>query len=102
MRLSKKKHEGRILGRVEPEQFIGRDDELRAILRLDEGEARKLILLSAPLAGTSELLRQAYDALFHKRGSSVPIYFAFTRSDKSPGAVARRFLQTFLTQLTAF
>jgi len=104
MRLNKNRREGRILGRVEPEQFIGRDDELRAILRLDEDEsdARKLVLLSAPLAGTSELLRQAYDALFHKNGACIPVYFAFTRNDKSANMVARRFLQTFLAQLIAF
>src|SRR5256714_1683109 len=104
MRLNKVRRGGRVLGRVEPQEFIGRDEELRAILRLDddESEARKLIILSAPLAGTSELLRRAYDAFFQKTGPRIQFFSPSTQNKKSSTAAPRRFLQTFLTELTAF
>ncbi|HEY0100274.1 MAG TPA: hypothetical protein VGB76_15090, partial [Pyrinomonadaceae bacterium] len=93
----------RILGRVAPENFIGRSEHLREIsaLATQLSERRGLLIHAAPAAGASELLRQAYDKLFQQRGGASPIYFAFTRQEQSIEAAARRFLHTFLTQLVA-
>jgi serine/threonine-protein kinase RsbW len=96
--------EQRILGRVAPEEFVGRADELQQIVRhaSRDTEPRGLLLLLAPSAGVSELLRQAYDRLFNQRGDVIPLYYALTRTDKTPASAARQFLHTFLQQLIAF
>ena len=93
----------RILGRVAPENFIGRSEHLREITALAPpmSPRRGLLVHAAPAAGASELLRQAYDKLFQQRGGASPIYFAFTRQEQTVAASARRFLHTFLTQLVA-
>ncbi len=93
----------RILGHVAPDLFVGREAELREITSLASHAAgmRSLLVLAAPFVGVSEVLRQAYDQLFHQHGGASPIYFAFSRSDTTNVGAARRFLQTFLTQLVA-
>ncbi|HEX8457164.1 MAG TPA: ATP-binding protein [Pyrinomonadaceae bacterium] len=93
----------RILGRIAPENFIGRSDALREIgaLAPQTSQLRGLLIHAAPAAGASELLRQAYDKLFQQRGVASPIYFAFTRHEQTVASVARRFLHTFLSQLVA-
>lgn len=92
----------RVLARVAPEHFVGRGEHLRAILEHAGGKdaANGMALLSAPYAGATELLRQAYDELFRQRGGPAPVYFSFARGD---GAVAsmRRFIQVFITQVAA-
>jgi len=94
----------RILGRVNREAFIGREAELRQIARhagaIDD--SRVLVLAAQPDAGASELLRQAYDQLFARRGDTIPIYFSFKRADAGGTDVARRFFQTFLQQFVAY
>ncbi|HYG81799.1 MAG TPA: ATP-binding protein [Pyrinomonadaceae bacterium] len=93
-----------ILGRVAPEEFVGRERALEQVLRLSQAATseRGLLLLAAPSSGASELLRQAYDELFRRQGDTVPIYFALTRADKTATAAARHFLHTFLLQLAAY
>ncbi|HEV2799328.1 MAG TPA: ATP-binding protein [Pyrinomonadaceae bacterium] len=93
----------RILGRIAPENFIGRSETLREIgaLAPQNSQLRGLLIHAAPAAGASELLRQAYDKLFQQRGAASPIYFAFTRHEQTVSAAARRFLHTFLSQLVA-
>src|SRR5207237_8723474 len=92
-----------IMGRHTPEYFVGRSDDLLAQsdLALHAHETRRLIMLTAPADGESELLRQAYDRLFRQRGGATPIYFAWSRQDQTTATAVRRFLHTFLTQLVA-
>ncbi|CAN5819506.1 hypothetical protein BH20ACI3_BH20ACI3_10420 [soil metagenome] len=94
----------RILGRVAADDFVGRADELRQIVLHphDSGEGRGLLLVMAPSAGVSELLRQSYDQLFHRREDIVPIYFALTRGETTNVSAAIEFLNTFLLQYVAF
>jgi serine/threonine-protein kinase RsbW len=83
--------------------FVGRDAQLREITALAshlEGP-RSLLVLAAPLSGSSEFLRQAYDQLFAQRGGASPVYFSFSRGDQTNAGTARRFLNTFLVQLVA-
>ena len=91
----------RILASVSRDEFVGRDAELRQLVghssRADD--ARGLLLLGAPNVGVSELLRQAYDELFSRRGEAIPIYFAFGRAPLSP---ARSFFQSFIQQYIAY
>ena len=93
----------RILSLVAPENFVGRSDALARIVSFASpyAESRALLLFAAPLAGTTELLRQAYDALFQQRGDASPIYFAWSRGDRTLTAAAHRFFQTFLVQMIA-
>jgi serine/threonine-protein kinase RsbW len=94
----------RILGRVAPAQFVGRKVELARLIshptRLDQ--RRGLLLLLAPSAGVSELLRQAYDALFNQRGEVIPCYFSFTRNETTAVSASIEFLNTFLQQYVAY
>ncbi|HYW72981.1 MAG TPA: ATP-binding protein [Pyrinomonadaceae bacterium] len=93
----------RILGRINRDEFFGRDAELRLIGRhavaLDD--TRVLVAAAEPGAGASELLRQAYDQLFARRGDPVPIYFAF-RAGETAAQLAPRIFQTFLQQYVAY
>jgi serine/threonine-protein kinase RsbW len=93
-----------ILGRIRPDEFVGRERALEQVLRLSSrgAEARGLLLLAAPSIGVSEFLRQAYDELFRQHSETIPIYFALTRNDKSAVGAARHFLQTFLQHLVAY
>jgi serine/threonine-protein kinase RsbW len=94
----------RILSSINQDEFFGRDAEVRDILRQSSSahDARGLVLMATPNAGASELLRQAYDQLFARRGDPVPIHFAFKRSDASAANTARRFFQTLLQQYVAY
>src|SRR5687767_4523205 len=87
-----------ILGRVKRDEFIGRAAELQRLVshgttpgrRDDAGRpngGRGLLVLLAPLAGVSELLRQAYDDLFNKR-DAVPIYFALPETETTAVSAA--------------
>src|SRR5437763_755153 len=60
----------RILARAATENFVGRGRHLRELASLASPKAgpQSLVLLSAPQAGASELLRQAFDELFRQRG----------------------------------
>jgi len=75
-----------------------------ALLRHARGDSTSpgRLLLSAPLAGASELLRQVYDQLFHEQGDTIPFYFALRKSDGTARRAAVRFLQNFLLQAIAF
>jgi serine/threonine-protein kinase RsbW len=94
----------RILGRVKRAEFVGRTAELERIVshantRRDAGG---LLILLAPLAGVSELLRQAYDELFNAQGDVVPIYFSLPASETTTVSAAIEFLNAFLAQYIAF
>lgn len=94
----------RILGRVAADEFVGRAAELQQLVShpRNSGEGRGLLLLMAPAAGVSELLRQSYDQLFNRRENIVPLYFALTRGDSTAVSAAIEFLNTFVLQYVAF
>jgi serine/threonine-protein kinase RsbW len=94
----------KILSQLDSADFIGRSGELDEILRHAKDESKKqgLLILSAPLVGLSELLRQTYDQLFCEQGEIIPVYFSFSKNDQTADQIARRFLQTFLLQTVAF
>src|SRR5258708_4242872 len=92
-----------VLSRVERQQFVNRVDELRRIVsHPQQAGASGLLLLLAPAAGVSELLRQAYDELFNQNGKVIPIYFTLPRGEKTAVSTAIEFLNTFLLQYIAF
>ncbi|HET6670794.1 MAG TPA: ATP-binding protein [Pyrinomonadaceae bacterium] len=98
------KNTRRILGRVEPDEFVGRGAELERLVHHPHaaGAGRGLLLLMSPVAGVSELLRQAYDQLFNQRKDIVPILFSFTRNETTAVSAAIEFLNTFLLQYVAY
>jgi hypothetical protein len=102
-----------VLGRVKRAEFIGRDSELETLLShaphairsraaVRPGEARGLLILSAPFAGVSELLRQAFDSLFNRRAEGVPIYFALPQTETTAVSAAIEFLNAFLLQYISY
>jgi hypothetical protein len=72
----------RIFGRIDREEFVGRDDELAQIVRQASQPTggHGVLVLAPPPAGVSELLRQAFDQLFLHRGEAIPIYFSLART----------------------
>ena len=96
-----------ILGRVGRAEFVGRTAELQQIVTHagslgPSGEAGGLVISAPPLAGVSELLRQAYDELFNQRGGVVPIYFALRQTQTTAVNAAIEFFNTFLVQYIAY
>lgn len=94
----------RVLGRVTPQDFVGRAAELERIVAHAEprNAGRGLLLLMEPSAGVSELLRQAYDRIFNQRSDVIPFYFAITRNETTAVSAAIEFLNTFVQQYIAF
>ncbi|MEZ5429283.1 MAG: ATP-binding protein [Pyrinomonadaceae bacterium] len=101
--MSSIKHQN-LLASVLKDDFIDRTHELEKILRHGGGETRSrgLLVLSAPLLGTSELLRQTYDRFFLEQTKTLPIYFSLDAADKTIKQTAIRFFRTFLQQTVAF
>jgi hypothetical protein len=94
----------KILATVEAKDFIGRESETETLLRRADGEANSggLLLLSAPAAGATELLKQVYDRLFSAQSRAIPFYFAVRKADKTAKNCAVRFLHAFIAQTVAF
>ena len=92
-----------ILSRVEGRGFVGRSRELSQLTAHPERrDVQGLLLLLEPSAGVSELLRQAYDHLFHQHGKTIPIYFALAQKGTTQVSAAIEFLNAFLSQYLAF
>jgi serine/threonine-protein kinase RsbW len=92
----------RILAKISRDEFVGRDAELREIVRHASPDRHGLIVLAAPGVGAAELLRQAYDQLFVRRGDPVPVHFAFKSTEETLPGAARRFFQNLLQQYVAY
>jgi len=107
--MKQKRHEEnrQILGRVKRDEFVGRASELErlashATMSGRPGVARGLLILMAPQAGVSELLRQTFDSVFNRRENVVPIYFSLPQTETTAVSAAIEFLNTFLLQYIAF
>lgn len=61
-----------------------------------------LVLLSAPGAGLSEILRTTFDRLFNEHGEIFPFYFEIRESDRTAKGVALRFMSEFMLHAVAF
>ncbi len=94
----KKEVSKRIYARVEPSNFVGREAELEFLLK---PRNRSVAVHATPAAGSSELLRHAYDSLF-EAGGVIPVYFEISASDSTARGCALRFLREFLLQTVAF
>src|SRR5436190_4506346 len=94
----------RILARINQDEFFGRDAEVRDIVRKSSvfPDARTLVVMTTTDGGASELLRQAYDQLFRRRGDLVPVLFALRPGDATAAETARRFFHTLLQQFVAY
>jgi serine/threonine-protein kinase RsbW len=94
----------RILANNSADDLIGRSIELDHLL--DHANNRYgstgLVLLAAPSAGATELIRQAYDRMFAADGDVIPFYFEIRESDLTAQNAAARFLNEFLLQTVAF
>ena len=110
MKQNRNEQTRQILGRVKRDEFVGRAAELERLVShakrsgpaSTSGEARGLLILLAPLAGVSELLRQTFDSIFNRREEVVPIYFALPQIETTAVSAAIEFLNNFLLQYLAF
>lgn len=93
--------EKRILSRVEPGDIVGRSMHFERLAELSKGHGA-LVLLAAPSAGLSEILRTTFDRLFFERGEVLPFYFEIRRSDRTAKGVALRFMSEFMLHAVAF
>lgn len=91
----------RIRSRASRDTFTGRSAHLARIVGA-AADGTSLTILSAPRAGASELLRQAYDHLFYEQKEVIPIYFEIERDDGTLEASAGRFARELLLQSVAF
>ncbi len=89
-----------ILSKCSPEHFAGREAEHEEILRHSKGTGG-LMLPAEPGCGSTELLSQAYDTIFRKHGSIIPVYFSLAQGG-SPSDTGHRFFHDLLIQITAF
>ena len=97
------KTDNRILARISTEHFVGREHELARIAECASASAPVgLNLLAKPGAGTTELLKQAFDWLFNEHGEVMPVYHAVRGTDRGPREAARRFVHDLLKQTVAF
>ncbi len=96
--------ESRIFARNGSGGFIGRTMQLERLLLHAKSvtPSNGIVLLSAPSAGASELLRQSYDRLFVEQEDVIPFYFEIRTSDRTAQNAALRFLCEFLLQTVAF
>lgn len=85
-------------------QFAGRSEEIeRLYLHAVSGTEPLCVRVSgAPGAGTSEMLRQLYDRLFHEQRFVVPFYFSLRGGDGNGHSAAARYAYEFLLQAVAF
>ena len=97
-------HPKKILAECPAEDYVDRHDDLDRIINYAKSDSGSgpLILMGPPGAGVSELLKQAYDRLFHEQTSIIPFYFSLSKSDKTAHQTAHRFLHQFLLQTVAF
>lgn len=92
-----------ILSRLSRDGFVGREAEVRRVCALAQaGSSSNALLLGAPRAGKTEILRQSFDCLFNERGRVVPFYFALRRSSVDLEKFARDYFSQCLAQFLAF
>lgn len=60
------------------------------------------LLLGAPRAGKTEILRKSFDRLFNAGGEALPFYYALRRSSLDPEKFARDYFSQCLAQFVAF
>ncbi len=93
----------KILGTIAAADLVGREISLaRLTAHATRATPAGLALIAAPGSGSSELVRQTYDAIFHEHGDVIPFYFAIRSTDYGPREAAQRFLHDLLTQTIAF
>src|SRR5688572_13188518 len=83
--------------------FVGRSKEIdRLFAQARSATDGGILVLAAPGAGASELLRQVYDRLFHEQREIIPFYFRVPRNLSGSREMAEDFLLEFIRQLVAF
>jgi serine/threonine-protein kinase RsbW len=98
-----------ILSRLSDQDFAGREVVVarvcsipRATDRNDNDSVSNALLLGAPRAGATEILRKSFDRLFNEGGDVLPFYYVLRRSCLDPFEFARDYFSQFLSQFLAF
>jgi len=101
---NKTKTDRHILGRIARNDFVDRTGELDRVLNVALGREFSGGILAAarPGAGSSEFLRQVFDAIFGMRDEVVPLHFSLSPRDKTVIGAAQHFLNTALAQYISY
>ena len=99
-----------ILSQLADDDFAERESESARIRLLGQtnaqaaarGSVSNALLLGAPRAGKSEILRKSFDRLFNEGGEVLPFYYALQESCLDPADFARDYFSQFLAQFVAF
>jgi anti-sigma regulatory factor (Ser/Thr protein kinase) len=92
-----------VLSRLSSEEFFNREAPLEELRRAASGAApRATVIIGPPRAGKTELLRTAFDLLFHEAGRTLPVYYSLRRDRLTADRFAKDFLLTLLRQYLAF
>src|SRR6266436_4053838 len=101
---NKSKTDRLILSRISRNDFVNRTGELDRVLNVALGREFSGGILAAarPGAGSSEFLRQAFDAIFGMRDETVPLHFTLSSRDNTAIEAAQHFLNTALVQYISY
>src|SRR5437762_4444863 len=99
-----------ILSHLSDEDFTDRESELARVSTLartgpearTHGSVSNVLLLGAPRAGKTEILRKSFDRLFNEGGEALPFYYALRSSCLDPEVFAQDYFSQFLAQFVAF
>jgi len=99
-----------ILSHLSDEDFADREVELAGVWALARtgpearahGSVSNVLLLGAPRAGKTEILRKSFDRIFNEGGEALPFYYALRSSCLDPEAFAHDYFSHFLAQFVAF
>lgn len=98
-----------VLSCLSDEDFAGREVEVARVCALARtapetpanDSVSNALLLGAPRAGKTEILRKSFDRLFNEGGETLPFYYAFRRSCLDPEKFSRDYFSQFLAQFVA-
>lgn len=91
----------KVFAELTADEFVGRTAELERMIA-HAASSGGLVVHAVPSAGSSELLRQAYDQLFLGQDEIIPFYFEIKDVKETARSIATRFLHEFLLQTVAF
>src|SRR5580692_3566410 len=99
---------GQVLSSLRSSEFFGRDAHLDRLCALAEVAPSSntplgnILVIGPPRVGKTELLKRAFDRLFHHAGPRAPIYYALNPNRLEAEEFSTDYFLQFLVQFVAF